>query len=911
MSKLTQLNELGQSIWYDNIRRALIDSGEIDQLVSNGVQGVTSNPSIFEKAIAGSSDYDIAINELAGAGEETENIYEQLAVADIQRGADALLPVYKRTNGADGFISLEVSPKLAHDTDQTVAEARRLSRQVDRPNLMIKVPATKAGLPAIRTLIGQGISINVTLVFSLQQYDDVAEAYISGLEDFSRSNGDLSTVSSVASFFVSRVDAAVDKLLEEKGEKDLQGRVAVANAKMAYLRSKAIFYGERWEALASKRARIQRLLWASTGTKNPSYSKTKYVDELIGEQTINTVPPTTLQYFLSTGTPRATLHEDILDAASVLMGLEKVGIDLTEVTDQLLAQGVDKFAKSYESLISSVALKKKKLLAEHNTLRLGLGKFEAPVRDALNELKKDRIIQRIWERDHTVWAPEPEEIANRLGWLDSPEDMQDAIPEIESLRVELQQAGFTDVLLLGMGGSSLAPEVFSNVFPDADGLRLQIVDSSDPEMIRDRLASVELSRTAFVVATKSGGTVETLSAFKFFYNQVSAVAGADRAGEHFIAITDPESKLLDIADKHNFRRVFVNDPNIGGRYSVLSHFGLVPAGLIGVDLDELLDRAHRAAVNAHGCNCAVDGDNNAAVLGTIIGVLGRQGRDKLTMIVSPALENFGDWAEQLVAESTGKNGKGILPVVGERLADPDSYGTDRLFVFIHLVGDQTHVAKVNRLIEAGHPVLTIRVDDRFDLGQQFFLWEMATAVVGYYLEIQPFDQPNVESAKVLARSTVQSYLETGTLPAGDSIPPSKAAINDFLTAANDGDYIAIQAYVNPDPEIQRQLQALRTELQLKYHLATTLGFGPRFLHSTGQLHKGDGGSGLFIQLVSSSSSDLGIPDEAGEQKSTMSFGILKQAQALGDLQALQKEGRRVISFDLGRDSSSSIQQLIN
>jgi transaldolase len=363
MTKLHELSGLGQSIWYDNIRRALIDSGELQELLDRGVMGVTSNPSIFEKAIAGSADYDAAIQRLAAEDKSADGIYEALALEDIQRTADLLRPAFDRTRGRDGYVSLEVSPTLAHDTGGTVVEARRLYGALDRPNVMIKVPATPAGIPAVRKLIAEGININVTLIFGLPAYEAVADAYIAGLETLSNNGGDPRCVSSVASFFVSRIDAAVDAALANIGNKSLQGKIAIANAKVAYRRFREILTQERWQALARKGARVQRLLWASTGTKNPAYPDTLYIDSLIGADTVNTVPPSTLNAFLDHGAVSATLETGLYEARQQLMQLKELGIDLETVLQKLQDEGVAAFAKSFESLITGVSEKRNRLRA--------------------------------------------------------------------------------------------------------------------------------------------------------------------------------------------------------------------------------------------------------------------------------------------------------------------------------------------------------------------------------------------------------------------------------------------------------------------------------------------------------------------------------------------------------------------
>ncbi|MCB8919564.1 MAG: bifunctional transaldolase/phosoglucose isomerase [Ardenticatenaceae bacterium] len=902
MTRLNELNQAGQSVWLDYIRRAYIASGELQAIIEAGVTGITSNPSIFEKAIAGSSDYDADIQRLVMTGRGTTGIYEALALDDIGRAADLLRPVYERTAGRDGYVSLEVSPELAHDTAGTIADARRLFAALGRPNVMIKVPATPAGIPAFQTLISEGINVNVTLMFSLAHYEAVAEAYLRGLEARAAAGGDLSRVASVASFFVSRVDSAVDKALAAAGNQQLPGKIAVANAKITYQRFQAIFTGPRWQKLAQAGAQPQRVLWASTSTKNPAYSDTLYVDELIGPHTVNTMPLNTVDAFLDHGTVAETLTAGLDEAQAQLAQLAELGIDLAAITEQLQVAGVDAFATAFRGMLDSVARKRAQIAAAGSPIQAQLGAYQAAVDQALAQMAAADVLKRIEQRDYTVWRDDPAEIRNRLGWLDAPAGMGTTVPRLQALRQTLLAEGYSDVLLLGMGGSSLAPEVFYNIFGgDPAGLRLAVLDSTDPGAVLAQAARLNPATTLFIVATKSGGTVETFSFFKYFYNWTVDALGAEAAGAHFVAITDPGSKLQAVAGQLQFRDTFLADPNVGGRYSALTFFGLLPAALVGVDVAQLLDRAQ-----------AVRKDDGAT-LGAILGALAKAGRDKVTFVTSPALANFGDWVEQLIAESTGKDGTGILPVVGEALGDPAVYGADRLFVYLRLAGADAaqgaHDAALAALAAAGHPVVTIRLHDLYDVGGQFFLWELATAVAGHLLGIQPFDQPNVESAKVLARQMVAAYHELGRLPEDTPAPLSSTALRAFLAASRPGDYIALQAYVPPTPATTAALNALRLALRDRLHLATTVGYGPRFLHSTGQLHKGDGNNGLFIQFTADVLQDAPIPDEAGAAASGMSFGVLIQAQALGDGQALRDAGRRVIRFHLGTDVVGGLERL--
>ena len=937
MSRIKDLTKLGQSIWYDYIRRSFLTSGELKALIKEGLRGETSNPSILEKAIAGSSDYDEDLKALVEENKSVNEIYEALALKDIALAADEFRPLYDKTNGADGYISLEVSPTLANETKKTIREAKRYFVALGRPNVMIKVPATPAGIPAITELIASGINVNVTLMFSLDQYKAVIEAYIRGLERLHAHGPSVfkghkvDRVASVASFFVSRVDTAVDTELEKIGNKKLQGKIAIANSKTTYEEYRNTFKGPRWKKLADAGAKPQRVLWASTSTKNPEYPDTLYVDELIGPNTVNTVPPSTYKNFRDHGTPALTLTKGLKKAKDDLAALEKAGISLKAITDHLLQDGVKKFAQSFETLMSSIEEKRRSILEGKKSYSASLGEYKEAVDRALENIRKKNIVQKIWNFDYLVWDKEPTEISNRLGWLHIPEVMADALSGINAVVDEVRAEGYTNALLMGMGGSSLAVSVMRETYGVRDGyLDVSVLDSTDPGAVLDFKRRLNPSRTLFIVSTKSGGTAETLSFMKYFYNVALDKVGKKEVGRHFIAITDPGSGLEKLAKELKFRKTFLNDPNIGGRYSALSMVGIPPAAFQGVDLNTLLERAITMLHNNESCNCAVEGDHSGAWLGAIMGTLAKAGRDKVTLIASPPIESFGAWAEQLIAESTGKSGKGILPVDREPITEPRYYTKDRLFVYLRLANNNTYDDHVKRLEAAGHPVVRIHLRDIYDLGGEFFRWEMAIAIAGMIIGIHPFNQPNVEAAKVLARKMIAEYQKKGKLPEikptlmqegitvySDFEPKNlKGALKKFLSLASPGkngykgrSYVTLQAYVKPEDETYEAMQRFRKKVQMKYRLATTSGFGPRFLHSTGQLHKGDAGHGLFIQFTSEMPEDAPIPDEPGKKASSISFGVLKNAQALGDRQALLGNKRNVITFHLGEDVVAGIDKL--
>jgi len=927
MNPLLELKQLGQSVWLDIISRGLITSGDLKRLMEgDGISGITSNPTIFEKAISHGTDYDAAMRELIDHGASDADIYDSLTIADIQAAADVLRPVFDATHGGDGYVSLEVSPKLAHDTEGTLADARRLHAAVNRPNLFIKVPATREGIPAIRQLLSEGINVNITLMFSMEHYEAVAEAYIAALEDRIHQDLPIGDVASVASFFVSRVDTLVDKLLEDKvlanagadAEKAtvLKGKIAVANSKLVYQRFEEIFGGERFKVLEAQGARVQRVLWASTSTKNPAYSDVLYVQTLIGPDTVNTMPDETIVAFRDHGQARATVKEGLDAARAAFQTLADLGIDMRTVGEQLSVEGVSKFAQSFDKLFAVIAAKRQALAADMpNRQSLALGdEIHAHVDETLDVLERKNFVRRLWAKDASLWKADPQHqalIADRLGWLTVAEAMLDHVGDLTAFADEVRRAGFKHVVLLGMGGSSLAPEVYCEVFgvaPDSPGLI--VLDSTNPATVLKVGRKIDLGRTLFLVSSKSGGTTETMSLYRHFAEKVRALKG-DRAGESFVAITDPGTSLEKLAHERGFRRVFSAPEDIGGRFSALTYFGLVPAALIGVDVKTLLERAIKMA---RACGPEVKLAHNPGVfLGVALGELWKLGRDKLTFITSPSLSSFGYWVEQLVAESTGKEGRGILPVEGEPFQISSTkhqiskvFGGDRAFVHLKLEGVDAQDRRVAALEAAGYPVIHVVVRSKIDLAQEFFRWEFATAVAGALLGIDPFDQPNVAESKDNTKRLLAEFVEKGKLPErGVATKKSEwvESLTGLLKRVRPGDYVALLAYLEKSPGSERALRAIRKELRDALGVAVTVGYGPRFLHSTGQLHKGGANNGVFIQITADAMKDVAIPGEP------YTFGTLFRAQAVGDLRALKSHKRRAVRIHLGEDVKGGLRQL--
>jgi len=909
---LVELAKTGQSVWFDQMERRLVTSGELQRMIDeDDLRGLTSNPTIFEKAIGGSDDYDAQLGDLASQGKSREEIYDAITLEDIGNAADVFRPVYDRCKGGDGFCSLEVSPLLATDTAGTASEAKRLFAILNRPNVMIKIPATPEGIPAIEESIANGININITLIFSNEVYAQVMEAYLRGLERRVAQGLPINEIASVASFFVSRIDALAEKQMEAKLKENedpeirsLFGKVAIANAKLAYQLFKQVFSGARWEKLKHHGANVQRPLWASTGTKSPAYSDVLYIESLIGPDTVNTVPPATYKAFKEHGRVVMTLEQDLDGARAVLRTFAEKGFSLEAITAKLTEDGVKSFDESFASLMMTIESRRDEaILGLGRRQSLHLGASQSAVDQAAQRVEKEKFVERIWKKDTTLWKNDDAHkkiISNALGWLTVAEEMTKVSAELMAF-ADSVKGDFDDVVVLGMGGSSLCSEVTRRLFGARSGYpRLNVLDSTVPEAVHALETSLDLKRTLFVVASKSGTTTEPAMFHRYFYDRVKSVKG-DKAGENFVAVTDPDTQLGKDAKADNFRRIFINQPDIGGRYSALSYFGMVPAAISGVDVATLLDRAMHAS---HIAQSPGTKKNPAAMLGAVIGALATQGRDKLTLITPAPLDTLGLWIEQLIAESTGKEGKGILPVAGEPLLNPADYGNDRLFVCVRMRGSDT-TSTLKSLADAGHPVVDMVLDDPLSIGEVFFTWEFATAVAGALLGIDAFDQPNVQESKDNTKRLLEEFKSSGTMQTTQKqVKPDDAeAIGELLASVKPGDYVALTEYFAETSERDKRIAAIRETIGRELHVATTTGYGPRFLHSTGQLHKGGPATGVFMQLTGGGHQDVPIPNEK------FGFGVLVRAQAIGDLQSLASHKRRALSIDLGDDIEAGLDAL--
>ena len=934
MNNLTELLSYGQSYWLDNLTRKKITSGELKKRVTEqGLRGITSNPSIFNKAITNSSDYDAQITQLVNEGKNPQQVYDALTIKDVQDACDILKPVYDESGGADGFVSLEVSPYLARDTRGSISEARRLYKLVKKLNCFIKIPGTKEGVPAIEQLLYEGINVNVTLLFSIDSYTAVAKAYISALKRRAADGKDIKNTISVASFFISRIDVLTDQLLgqymsagntkaNDTNPALLMGKAGIASAKLAYQRFKEIFSGAEWEALKQKGAHVQRPLWASTSNKDPLKSDVRYVEELMGQDTVNTLPDETIAAFADHGQLKKDSIAAGLDEAGKIFGaLKRFDIDIDFITQQLEYDGIQKFIEPYNKLISGLAEKRNKIMdSKISSQQINGGALKKEIEAAYDIIDQDQAGRRLFNKDPYLWKTAPDQvktIQEGLGWLNLPQDFTAKCDDLKTFTDKIKSEGYKHAVLLGMGGSSLCSEVARETFGTSDGyLKLLVLDNTEPEAILDVQNQVDLEKTIFIAATKSGGTMETLSFFKYFYEELKK-KGSQNPGKNFIAITDPGSPLVPMAEEYKFRRTFLNPTDVGGRYSVLSYFGILPMALMGIDVKEMLARALQMETS---CGPEIPAASNPGIsLGTTLGICQKNGRDKVTFVMSSSISAFGYWVEQLLAESTGKEGKGLIPVNGETIGAPEVYGKDRIFIYMHLASDDSKndEEKLKALEAAGHPVVQINVADKLALGGEYYRWEVATAIAGMVIGINAFDQPNVAESKKNTNNLLDEWKQKGdfqkptndfkigdyTVYAGNAnaqlqggkYSSVEAVIEAFSDLAKPGDYVAMLPYFMLTDERNKILQDWREKIREKHKVATTLLNGPRYLHSTGQLHKGGPDTGLYLMIVGPNEKEIPIPGEK------FGFATLHEAQSLGDYRSLNDKGRRLILINIGDD----------
>lgn len=941
MNTLIELLENGQSYWLDNLTRGKITSGELKDRVDNqGLRGITSNPSIFNKAITSGSDYDDQIAKLAMEARNPPQIYDALTIKDVQDACDILFPVYEKSKGADGFVSLEVPPYLARDSEGTMKEVRRLFSAVGKQNCLIKIPGTKEGVPAIEQMIYEGININITLLFSVESYIEVAHAYIRAISRRIAEGKAVKHIISVASVFISRIDVLTDQLLDQyiiptEATKSinqahlLSGRAGIATARLCYQQFKEIFSGEKWKKLEEKGAHIQRPLWASTSNKDPLYDDLRYVESLIGKDTVNTLPDKTIVAFANIGIiVKDAIEQDMKQANALFGELKKMGIDISFVTQQLENEGIQNFIKDYNKLISNLADKRMKILGnDASSQQISFGKLEAEVKAAYASMDEKQIARLLFAMDPHLWKNNKEDIkaiSERMEWLSLPDHFTKNTEDIVAFAKAVKSEAYTHAVLLGMGGSSLCSEVARQTYAVTNGyLQLWVLDNTDPAAILDIESKIDLEKTLFIVASKSGHTQETLSFFHYFYEQLKA-KNKTKLGDNFVAITDHDTPLAKLAEDFKFRKTFINAPDLGGRYSVLSDFGLVPMALMGIDIKAILSSASQMK---NSCIAVPAASNPGVSLGVVLGICQKYGRDKVTFVLSTSISSYGYWVEQLLAESTGKEGKGLIPVHGETIAGPEYYGNDRIFVHMYLPADnnESDDKKIKALEDAGHPVVRIKVENITALGGEYFRWEVAVAISAVIMGINPFDQPNVEESKANTSQLLEMWSKNGNFKiaapllkkenisiyngiktkqlANEHFSSVGDLVNIFTAMAKPNDYIAFLPYFMMTDHRTKILQAWRQQLRDDLKNATTLLNGPRYLHSTGQLHKGGPDTGLYIILIGDNEKELTIPGEK------FGFVTLHEAQALGDFHSLDNKGRRVIRIHLGTDIDEGLDKL--
>ncbi|MEX2425232.1 MAG: bifunctional transaldolase/phosoglucose isomerase, partial [Thermomicrobiaceae bacterium] len=675
------------------------------------------------------------------------------------------------------------------------------------------------------------------------------------------------------------IDSTSDSETRAKAE-NLIGKVAIANARVAYQRFRERFIDNpEFQKLQEQGAQIQRPLWASTSTKNPDYPDTLYIEALIGPHTVETMAPASVDAFRDHGTVEVAIENDAAGAERIVAGLDELGINYADATRALQEKGVELFADSYDQLLAGLSDKMQRLTGPEANVSYGnMEQVDSLASEARGKLESQQAVKRLLATDASLWSDDPDiqsSIANRLGWIHSHKLMQNRVDEFERLQRDILDAGFTRAVLLGMGGSSLAPEVLQGSLGNVEGYpELLVLDTTNPETIGRTRSMLDLSSTLFIVSSKSGTTIETATLMSYFWHEAVAELGVDKAGTHFIAITDPGSALEQQAGELGFRHTFLNPADIGGRYSALSYFGLVPGAIIGLNISELLRYVPR--------------DHADLELGLTIGCLSKYGRDKLTFILPDRLAGLADWLEQLIAESTGKDGIGIIPISREAFASADIYGSDRVFVGMQLMDNvERSIDTFMTAVEsAGHPVIRISIPSISYLGAEFYRWEVATAIAGAVLQINPFDEPNVQESKDITSALLDEYVQTGSLPVPNATQASDAisvvggdpgSLHDpfkwFLNQVRLGDYLAILAFNDTRPEINERLAEIRRLLRDRLGVATTLGHGPRYLHSIGQLYKGGPSMGAFMQIVTLPEHSLEIPDR------DYPFDVLFAAQA--------------------------------
>lgn len=879
--------ELGQSVYLaPGSTSVLADESVRTMIREKHIRGLALDTCSLTHALFSEKRLDSAISPMAMANWSANKILCHLSVSAAREATGVLREQFVQSNGQEGMVLLQLDPTYADDPEKIVTNARAIWTKVNRPNMMIGIQATDMGIQAAERLLSDGVNVCLTTVLARGTLQNALQAHQSALE-YRAAAGSSSDL----------LRFAISVPIEEFG-KNLKDSSGAEWAAELYRLAAEFYASAEMEKLTANVSAPWKLIWAICDCSGAGQPSLHYTETLIGKNTALAVSPAYLPLLSNHCASAATLN-----GFGTANGYSDLFSD-----DRLRSVEADmnrSFKTAFEAMAGA-------LEARGEEIRKSLGPIEAAVSENFGKIESESMISRIFAKDPTVWTFDTQaypEIRNRLGWLDSYKTLDKAIQEYRGIAEDLKANGFKKVLLLGMGGSSLAPEVMALTFPDANGLKLQIVDSTDPGQVTAAERAHPVAETIYVVSSKSGGTAEVRALMDYFYSRAKETLG-DKVGSHFIAITDPGTLLERHAQEHGFRHIVLADASIGGRFSALSPFGILPAVLIGIDPEKIIEAATRMAKNC--APSAAVGSNKGAALGVYLGTAALNGRDKLTILTDPELSAFGSWLEQLIAESSGKNGKGIVPIDLEPALPLGKYANDRAFVYINSSGTKSELA--DGLAAHGHPVLTICLSDPHEIFAEFYRWEIAISVACGLLGVNAFDQPNVQDSKTRTVAKINEYKEKGALPllpvswqkegitasftaeseAMGNAADLKSLIAAFVSQAQWGeDYIAINAYLPRNAAMTDSLQAMRKWIGDLNPVATTLGFGPRFQHSTGQLHKGGANNGVFIQIVGNPREDRDVPNEG------ISFSVLEKAQALGDFEALLSQDRRALRIDLG------------
>lgn len=952
------------------MRRSVASSGLLKRLVEeDGVTGAIIAFDRIDRAVRGTDEYDEEIFRLKSGGTSIEDIALSILSTDSKLASDCLLGVYESSGKRDGIVTVPLPPVFLNDLEKAVEGAKRLLVLIDRPNISIRLPATAQGIAAAEELTYAGINVSLTDVFSVSRYQVAAFSYVKGLERRARSGRPVDSVFGSVSFHLSPIDVATSFLIDEALKRitshdaaailrNLSWKVALFAARLVYLKHEDVFGGMTFREAEKSGARPQVIVWEETAPRAAHLDPLMYAEGLSGGNTITAFSLETLFAFREGRAARAgrggvggiggrqtdRVKEGLAEAHRAIKELEDLGLSLDSVASRLEEESAKKGMESYEALLNTVSERAGELSRKAGVQAPSGAALEGASLEAARLLMEKDFPAKLWAKDPALWIKPGDEAGRRivrgaLGWLSSPAMMEDLQGGLRSFSEEVRKAGLTECVLLGMGGSSLAPLVLSETFGAGKPREaLTVLDTTDPEAVLSVVKErSDVMGKLFIVSSKSGSTIEPLSLFEYFYSLLKELKG-EKAGENFVAITDPGTALEGFSRKYSFRRTFLNWKDIGGRFSALSYFGLVPAALIGVDVEKLL--CHALSMRAAIEPSVAPLKNPALSLGALLAGHYAAGRDKVTFFLSKEIASFGLWIEQLMAESTGKEGKGLVPITGELPGKPSEYSNDRVFVQISLKEtDEAASKKLNALSKAGHPVLRFMLKDPYELGGEFLRWEAAIAAAGAAIGINPFDQPDVELSKMIAMERLgkREGEEGGRAKGAPRAPHErevfpgkhltahfgkktflmmsahlkekasvKEALSLFLGLVRERDYVAVLPYFNPmDKKANEAFGKIRKLVRERTGAPVQFGWGPRYLHSTGQLHKGGADNGVFLLFAHGPIKDAPVPG------SHFTFSDLERSQAYGDTVALDSKGRRVVIVDLQDPGAQATKEALH